>query len=266
MLATSQEEAKPQIVSGPKYYYGRILFEDGSPAILDPAPWPDAEIYVDFSYVGMARLDAEGYFKVFFTRGQFENLKSQKPRKNIYRPAEQRGRSFAADIFPAELLSQDKAKAGVVKIEKPAFKPQFDPAKAPSLLGQPLPSLRGLKLNPPPAATSNRMILLCFFDLQERPSRYCLTQLAKSAQDLQAKGVFLAGIQASAVEAGDLDKFAQANHIEFPLGMIEQEEEQTKFNWGLRSQPWLILTDGAHVVRAEGFPIGDLRDKLQLLR
>mgnify|MGYP001765288876 CR=1 FL=1 len=39
-----------------------------------------------------------------------------------------------------------------------------------------------------------------------------------------------------------------------------------KFTWGLRSQPWLILTDKGHTVRAEGFAPDELEEKLQALR
>jgi hypothetical protein len=39
-----------------------------------------------------------------------------------------------------------------------------------------------------------------------------------------------------------------------------------KFNWGLKSQPWLILTDKEHIVRAEGFTPAELNDKLSPLR
>ncbi len=110
------------------------------------------------------------------------------------------------------------------------------------------------------------MLLLCFFDLQERPSRYCLSELVKTAATLNGKGVTIAGIQTSRIEAAALDAFARTNHIAFPLGMINADEEKTKFEWGLRSQPWLVLTDQDHVVRAEGFAPGDLNEKLSALR
>jgi len=44
--------------------------------------------------------------------------------------------------------------------------------------------------------------------------------------------------------------------------MIQTDEEKTKFNWGLKAQPWLILTDRAHIVRAEGFALEELSQKL----
>ncbi len=77
---TSVEVAKP------RFYFGRLLFDDGSPAVLDPAPWPGAEISITFSYAGRITIDKEGYFKVFFTPNQFEAVKAQRNRKNIYIP------------------------------------------------------------------------------------------------------------------------------------------------------------------------------------
>jgi hypothetical protein len=261
-LALEQENAKPLKLRRPGFYYGRVLFEDGSPPVLDPKPWPGAEVSIDFPYAGPAHFDSQGYFQLFFGPEQFAELKSRKPSKNIYLPTQEQGSSVAMDTFPAELLSQDRAKAGVVRIPKPVFKPVFDPAKAPSLIGKPLPALGGLRLSPVPGALSNGMILVCFFDLEERPSRHCITQLVKQAEDLKAKGLFVAAVQASTVDPSTLEGFVKTEKIPFPVGKIEAEEEKTRFNWGLKSLPWLILTDREHFVRAEGFPPGELSDKL----
>jgi hypothetical protein len=262
-LAQEKENAKPLKIARPGYYYGRVLFTDGSPPVLEPKPWPGAEVWVDFPYAGMAHFDSEGYFKLFFGPEQFKQLKSRKPSKNIYVPMQEQGRSTATDIFPAELLSPDKAKAGVVKIEKPVFKPVFDPAKAPSLLGKPLPALSGLKLAPASGAAGNGRLLVCFFDLQARPSRHCLTQLVNQADDLKAKGLGIVAVQAAAIDPGGIEDFVKREKIPFPVGRIEAEEEKTRFEWGIKSLPWLILTDKAHVVRAEGFTAAEVKDRLK---
>jgi hypothetical protein len=44
--------------------------------------------------------------------------------------------------------------------------------------------------------------------------------------------------------------------------MIEDDSEKTRFNWGVKSLPWLILTDKKQAVRAEGFPITELDWKI----
>ena len=56
---------------------------------------------------------------------------------------------------------------------------------------------------------------------------------------------------------------AKDNNIPFPVGMIQGEEEKTRFTWGVRSLPWLILTDDKRVVRAEGFRLSELNEKIK---
>jgi hypothetical protein len=122
-LSLDKKTAQPVTIAKPQYYYGRILFEDGSPPILVPAPWPGAAIQVDFPYAGMPRIDSEGFFKVYFTEEQYERLKADKVRKNIYVPSyEQKNSSTARFEFPASKLSRDKRKAGVVRIPFPGPK------------------------------------------------------------------------------------------------------------------------------------------------
>lgn len=121
MLTPEKEKALPQKITRPKFYYGRILCEDGSPPVVDPKKGPAARISVLFDYAGSADLDAEGYFQVFLQPEQFERLKAAKAGTNIYCPTEEKDRSTAMYAFPAGLLSLDKAKAGVVKIKKPVY-------------------------------------------------------------------------------------------------------------------------------------------------
>jgi hypothetical protein len=124
-LSLDKKTAQPVTIAKPEYYYGRILFEDGSPPILVPAPWPGAGISVDFPYAGPPPIDSEGYFKLYLTKEQYENLRTGKVGigKNIYIPDyERKNTSTALFTFPASKLSRDKRKAGVVKIPFPGPK------------------------------------------------------------------------------------------------------------------------------------------------
>jgi hypothetical protein len=124
-LSLDKETAQPVTIAKPEFYYGRILFEDGSPPILVPAPWLGAGISVDFPYAGTPQIDSEGCFKLYLTKEQYENLRTRKDRigKNIYIPRyEQKNSSTALFTFPASKLSRDKKKAGVVKIPFPGPK------------------------------------------------------------------------------------------------------------------------------------------------
>jgi hypothetical protein len=121
LLAASKEQTKALSILYPALYYGRILFEDGSVPILNPEPWPGAQITVDFPYAGIASIDSQGYFSVYFTDEQYEKATRDKERKNIYIPDYTRnGEATARFVFSVGLLSQDKAAAGVARIPRPA--------------------------------------------------------------------------------------------------------------------------------------------------
>jgi hypothetical protein len=90
-----------------------------------------------------------------------------------------------------------------------------------------------------------------------------MRELAKRAQKLKEKAVTVVAVQASKVDENTLNKWVKDYNIPFPVGMIEGGEEQTRFNWGVKSLPWLILADRNHQVIAEGFGLNELEDRLE---
>jgi len=44
---------------------------------------------------------------------------------------------------------------------------------------------------------------------------------------------------------------------------LKGDAEKARAAWGASALPWLILTDKAHRVTAEGFPLEDLEAKLK---
>ncbi len=137
------------------------------------------------------------------------------------------------------------------------------PKKPPSLLGKLLPELKELRVNLLPTDTEDRMILICFFDMQQRPSRNCIMRLAKQAQELKAKDIVVVAVQASNIDKSDLNEWIKKYNITFTVGMIEGNEEKTRFSWGVQSLPWLILADKKHLVLAEGFRLEEIGDKIK---
>ncbi len=135
-------------------------------------------------------------------------------------------------------------------------------AIAPSMVGKPLPDLGGVKIDLTPEQAKDKMLLFCFFDMQQRPSRNCIMQLSKKAQELKTKDIVVVAVQASKINENTLDKWLKENNIPFPIGMIEGDEEKTRFSWGVKSLPWLILTNKKHIVQAEGFGINELSEEL----
>jgi hypothetical protein len=129
-----------------------------------------------------------------------------------------------------------------------------------SLKDKPLPDISTLGIER--KDIEDESIILCFFDMEQRPSRRCITQLAKQAEELKNKGITIIAVQASKIEQKALNQWIKKYNIPFPVGMVQGDAEKTRFTWGVKSLPWFILTDHEHVVRAEGFSLGELNAKL----
>ena len=254
MLTREKDKARPVKVSAPGYYYGRILFEDGSPAILDPPPWPGAEIMVTFPYGGPTNPDSHGYFKLTFTAEQFKKLDKRKDRRNIYIPdLIKRGRSRAEFIFPANLLSKDKAKAGVVKIPRPKL-PRKELAEAESKIGKPIPGFDNVRFKAfNEEEIKGKPLLVCFWDFEQRPSRQCIRVLEKQSQTWRAKNVVILTIHSGTKRGKQVTDWLKKNGPSLTAGAIQGDPYDTLFAWGARSSPWLVLTDERHVITKAGF-------------
>jgi hypothetical protein len=131
-----------------------------------------------------------------------------------------------------------------------------------SLSGKPLPAFEDIKINFNLKQAKGCKTLVCFFDKDQRPSRRCALKLAKQSKQLKHNGITIVAIQASKVDEDTLNEWLKINGIPFPVGIVQGDEEQIRFTWGVKSLPWLILTDTQHVVIAEGFSVIELDDKL----
>jgi cytohesin len=90
-----------------------------------------------------------------------------------------------------------------------------------------------------------------------------MRELTKRAEDLKGKGVIVAAVQSSKVNENAFNEWVEENNTPFPVGMIRQDVERVRFSWGVKALPWLILTDPKHIVRAEGFDLGELEKKIE---
>jgi hypothetical protein len=136
---------------------------------------------------------------------------------------------------------------------------------SPSLTGKPLPDLKDLKIDLSPTDTDDKMMLVCFFDMEQRPSRHYIIQLAKLAEKLKSKDITIVAIQASKVDENTLKEWIQKYNIPFSVGIVQDDIEKTRFNWGVNSLPWLILTNQQHIIRAEGFKLSELDEEISTI-
>ena len=130
--------------------------------------------------------------------------------------------------------------------------------------GKPLPALTGLSFAAE-AAPAGKPLLLCLFDLEQRPSRRLAKQLADQNDALRQKGIVVLGVQATVIVADSLKELKDSAQLPFPVGNLGEKLEQTKWVSGVNSLPWLILTDATRTVIDEGFAIEDLEGKLKAI-
>jgi len=260
-LTQDKDQAQPVQVKGPAYYnyFGRILFEDGSPPILDPVPWPGAEIRMTFPFAGRATIDLEGYFKVMFTKEQFEKASADKMTTNVYVPDYlEKGRSTAKAAFPVSLLSQDKAKAGVVKIPRPKL-PKQELSTAELKIGKSIPGFNHIRFDVfQEEQAKNKPLLVCFWDIDQRPSRQCILMLEKQKGVLQDKNIVILAVYSGTKPEKEVRQWLKDNGLSLMFGMVEGDPYDTLLAWGAKGLPWLILTDEQHIVTNAGFSLADL--------
>jgi len=137
-----------------------------------------------------------------------------------------------------------------------------DPQTAAPLAGRPVPAFDGILIDPSEARAEGVAMLICFFDFQQRPSRNAVLQLAGKADSLKQQGVAVIAVQAVKTDRDAVDAWRKENRLSIPIGIVQGEEDETRFAWGIKAVPWLILTDARHTVLAEGFAVGELDSKL----
>jgi protocatechuate 3,4-dioxygenase beta subunit len=134
--------------------------------------------------------------------------------------------------------------------------------KRPSLKGKPLPDLASVNFAAD-SAPSGKRLLLCLFDVDQRPSRRFIRQLAEQFESLKQKDVAVLGLQAAVTTPEALKEWKDSNPVPFPVGHLTEKNPKTKWASDVESLPWLILTDADRRVTAEGFELDDLDSKLK---
>jgi hypothetical protein len=135
-----------------------------------------------------------------------------------------------------------------------------------SLVGRALPGFEGIKIDLGADQAKNKMMLICFFDMNQRPSRHYITQLAKRVEQLNQTNVMVVAIQASKVDENKLGDWINVNNVPLPVGTVQDDGADTRSIWGAKSLPWMILTNKNHVVTAEGFSLDELDEKVNQIR
>jgi len=137
------------------------------------------------------------------------------------------------------------------------------------LMGKPLPNLRELNIHLSKSDIRGKRILVCFCKTSERKSRDCIRELAARSDELRKKRVIVVAAQIWPRNEKQFRRWLAKNSVHFPVSILpdpwkQEPEQRASYRWGVQgSVPWLILTDTEHVVRAEGFTLNVLDDKIR---
>jgi protocatechuate 3,4-dioxygenase beta subunit len=129
------------------------------------------------------------------------------------------------------------------------------------LKDKPLPDLAPLGLTPADAP-ADQLLLAVLIDAEQRPSRRALRLLGEQAAALKEKGVAVVVVQTGAMADDAFQAWKQEAALPFPVGCLKGDAEKARASWGAGALPWLILTDKAHRVTAEGFDLDELDAKV----
>jgi hypothetical protein len=131
------------------------------------------------------------------------------------------------------------------------------------LVGRPLPPFHVLRIDAAVENAKGKRVLLCFWDVGQRPSRNCIQRLAKQQAALASKGVLVIPVHISAPGENPPSAWLEENRIPLLTETLDDGRAKARQIWGARVLPWLVLTDSKHVVTAEGIALDELDQKLE---
>ncbi|UCD56306.1 MAG: hypothetical protein JSV16_10760, partial [Candidatus Hydrogenedentota bacterium] len=149
-------------------------------------------------------------------------------------------------------------------VDEEGRKVEAEPQEPMALVGKPLPVSRQFNLGLDRDEATNRKTLVCFWDMNQRPSRWCVQRLANREKLLARKDVYVVLVHGEKADDDKLNAWLEKRKISLPVWRISGDDhEHVRQTWGVRSLPWLIVADKNHIVTAEGFGLEELDEKIR---
>ncbi len=120
LLSLDRDKAAVVTIKQPQVYYGRILYEDGRPAVLPAAPWSGAKVRLRLDDLEVRSRrpfitgpffypDDEGYFKAYLSNELRQRIQDGRIEMKIMHPSYTEERvSKPIGAYPADKLARDK--------------------------------------------------------------------------------------------------------------------------------------------------------------
>jgi protocatechuate 3,4-dioxygenase beta subunit len=240
-------EIQPMALATADVPLAGIVVDAGGKAIADAQVYISGENQPSLSL----QTDAAGKFSAMVCKGSVR-LSAGSQDRNQWGQAEVQGGDQAVRIVVED---QSARQAGGLR-----------PAMAPSLIGQPLPDLGAFKIDVNSPGIKAKKLLVCFFDMNGRPSRHVVKKLAALAGDLQKKNAAVVLVQAAPADEKALTDWLIKLGASFPVGRAADEVRALSAQWGVQTVPWLILTDSRHVIQAAGPGVDEIIPKIEAVK
>jgi hypothetical protein len=141
---------------------------------------------------------------------------------------------------------------------------RYDPNEGLFPVVKTLPKFSYFDLRLSPNQTADKKIVVCFCNLDQPSSQQCVLTLRDRASSLAKKDLIIILVQAAPIETKRLNDWASTHNVTFPVGKFDDGiYNEVLKAWGVRSLPWLVLTDKEQVVIAEGVGLNELDDRIR---
>ncbi|MDI6448645.1 carboxypeptidase regulatory-like domain-containing protein [Anaerobaca lacustris] len=140
-----------------------------------------------------------------------------------------------------------------------------------SLVGGSLPDLRTLEIGFDARRIRNKKVLVVFVDYGKRASQIAIRQLQRFSREFRHQNVAIVCIQVAPADEDELRQWKRQNKITLPIDVLPghgvpagipllQESSgimsALRQPWGVRSLPWVVLTDEHQQIVATGVNVG----------
>jgi hypothetical protein len=133
----------------------------------------------------------------------------------------------------------------------------------PSPVGRQMPVLASLGVGATPDALEGKRVLLCFFDMNQRPSRRFVPELAARARDLEKNNVVTFLIHAGQADKNAVEQWLRERSVPFATGTVSGDTTRLVKDWTVQALPWLVLLDEKLALAATGFDLQQLDENLK---
>jgi hypothetical protein len=131
---------------------------------------------------------------------------------------------------------------------------------AESKVGKPIPGFDTVRFEAfQKGQIKDKPLLVCFWDMDQRPSRQCIRVLEGQRQTWRDKNVAVLVVHSGTKQGKQVADWLKKNGPSLTAGTIQGDPYDTLLAWGARGFPWLVLTDEKHVITKAGFSLDGVK-------